>query len=255
MSLKLQSYHVGNLQGIGARERQEDSFTVMNAFDVKKIRQHGLMFSVCDGMGGMQDGKVASETAIATFRDGFSCLDKNADISIQLKNTAYAASNMVESALGGQGGSTAVTCIIYQDMLYFVSVGDSFLYMKRGNNLYRLNSEHTMCNQLYLSCIRNEIIDPTAGREDPESVALTQFIGMTGLSDVDGTVRPIPIKEGDVLLACSDGIGGVLSEEEVFYALSMDKPNDMCNSLEKGIIAHCKPNQDNYTAVVVKCVK
>ena len=68
---RLLSYQVANLQGVGARARQEDSFTVANAFDVTEIKEKGLLFVVCDGMGGMKDGKVASETAIASIRNSF----------------------------------------------------------------------------------------------------------------------------------------------------------------------------------------
>ena len=155
MPYRTLSYHIGNMQGVGARSRQEDSFAVMNAFDVNKIKNNGLFFAVCDGMGGMKDGKVASEAAVSSFRQSFIEMNKGYDIPTQLKNSVFVASNKVEALLGGQGGSTAVVCVIYQNMLYYVSVGDSFLYLKRGNTLLRINKEHNMCNQIYLSCIRD----------------------------------------------------------------------------------------------------
>ena len=52
------SYRIANLQGVGARARQEDSFAVANAMDVSQIREQGLFFAVCDVMGGMKDGKL-----------------------------------------------------------------------------------------------------------------------------------------------------------------------------------------------------
>lgn len=250
---RLMTYHVGNLQGVGARARQEDSFTFANVFDVREMREKGMLFVVCDGMGGMKDGKIASETAISTIRNDFLNMNRNGDIAVQLKNSVYKASNEVEAILGGEGGSTVIACIIYNDKLYYACVGDSFLYLKRNGLLYRLNLEHNMCNQVFLECIREGKIDPSEGRNDPEAVALTQFLGMTGLEEVDGSVRPLPIKEGDILLACSDGVGGVLSEQEVLGALSYQDPQFMCEQLERGIIAHAKKNQDNYTAIVVKC--
>ena len=72
----LLGYRVANLQGVGARTRQEDSFTVANAFDVVKIRDEGLLFAVFDGMGGMKDGKLASETAVSSMRDSFKAMDR-----------------------------------------------------------------------------------------------------------------------------------------------------------------------------------
>lgn len=254
-SVQGMSYNVGNLQGIGARNRQEDSFSIINAFNPEKIHTEGLLFLVCDGMGGMKDGKLASETAVASIRDSFRQMNREADIAEQLKNSVYVASERVEELLDGQGGSTVVAGIILKEKFYYVSVGDSYLYLKRGENLYRLNQEHNVCNQIFLSCIRDGYMDPREGRQDSESVALTQFLGMTGLSEVDGFVRPLSLKAGDVLLACSDGVGGMLDEAEVLESLTKMTPQEMCTNIEEKIIFYNTRNQDNYTAVVVQCVK
>lgn len=251
---RLLTYQVANLQEVGARTRQEDSFTFANAFDVTEIREKGLLFVVCDGMGGMKDGKVASETAIASIRRSFINMDRSADLAKQLKESVYLAADEVEQRLGGDGGSTIVAGILFQEKLYYASVGDSFLYLKRGDQLFRLNREHNLCCQTYLESIRSGEMDPKAGRECPEASALTQFLGMTGLDDVDGSVRPLPVRDGDVFLACSDGIGGVLSEEELLDALSLHSSQAMCQQMNQGIITHAKKNQDNYTALVVRCL-
>ena len=54
---------VGNVQGLGARERQEDSFAILNAADPEALERQGLFAVVCDGMGGMADGNDAIEAA------------------------------------------------------------------------------------------------------------------------------------------------------------------------------------------------
>lgn len=251
---KLLSYQVANLQEIGARARQEDSFTFVNAFDVTGIKENGLLFVVCDGMGGMKDGKAASETAITSIRQSFNDMDRSADLAEQLKESVYLAADEVEKRLEGEGGSTLVAGILFQEKLYYASVGDSFLYLKRGKQLYRLNREHNLCCQMYLESIRSGDIDPKSGRECPEAAALTQFLGMRGLSDVDCSVKPLPVRDGDVLLACSDGIGGVLGEEEILGALSLHSSQAMCQQMKQGIIAHAEVNQDNFTALVIKCL-
>lgn len=248
------TYQAANLQGIGSRDRQEDSFTIVNAFDVTEIMEKGLLFAVCDGMGGMKDGKLASETAVASLRSAFAAMDRSRDMADQLKDSICLAAKEVEKKLEGDGGSTIVAGIVYDEKLYYASVGDSFLYLKRGAGLYRLNREHNLRNQLYLESIRSGTMNPKEGRETSEAAALTQFLGMTGFDDVDGSVRPFPLKEGDVLLACSDGVGGVLDEEEIKNALSLISVQAMCGQIEQKIVAHAKTNQDNYTALIVKCL-
>lgn len=247
-------YKVANLQGVGARERQEDSFTLMNALDERLYDEFGLMFVVCDGMGGMKDGKLASETAIASFRRFFASMDRRGRIAEQLRQSVINASNEVESLLDGDGGSTVVIGIIIHEQLYFASVGDSFFYLKRNGQLYRINTEHNVCHERYLENIRDGVLNPEECRSDREAVALSQFLGMPGIEKVDCSVRPMWLQKGDVLLACSDGVAGVLTEYEILDALNYESGEDACRMLEQRLIEHSKPGQDNYTALVVQCV-
>ncbi len=248
------SYRVANLQGVGARARQEDSFTFANVFDVTQIRDQGLFFAVCDGMGGMKDGKLGSETATASLRNTFASINRRGNICEQLKDGIYKASSDVEAVIGGEGGSTAVVGMIYQEKLYYAGVGDSFFYLLRDGILYRINREQNVLQDAYMDMVRDGGMDPAACRGVSEATALTQFLGMIGLDDVDYLRRPMPVRDGDVLLACSDGVGGVLDEEEVRTALMQPSEHEMCAYMEQGLIRHAKRNQDNYTALVVKCV-
>lgn len=247
-------YEVGNLQGVGARARQEDSFTAVNALDEEKYSSFGLMFAVCDGMGGMKDGKIASETAVKCFRNSFNDMNRTGQIASQLKESVFMASDEIENILDGDGGSTVVMGIIIHEQLYYASVGDSFLYLYRDGSLYRLNHEQTVCHTLYLENIRGGITEVDSCRNNPEAVALQQFLGMPGLSDVDCSVRPLNLHKGDIILACSDGVGGVVTEEEIIESLQWPAAQDKCRRLEEHLVEHADPNQDNYTAFIVKCI-
>lgn len=248
------SYQVANLQGLGARARQEDSFTVAGVLDGAMVREKGLLFAVCDGMGGMRDGKLASETAVQSLRQSFLNMDRGCALAPQLEQSVYQASSEVEALIGGDGGSTVVIGILYQGGLYYASVGDSFLYLLRDGNLLKLNTEHNLCHQNYLEAIRDSDMNPLPFQDQPDGAALTEFLGMVGLDEVDCSVSPLPLDPGDVLLACSDGVGGVLSPEEVAEALQKPTPEEMCSDLELKIAMHNRANQDNYTAIIVKYV-
>lgn len=246
-------YEVGNLQGIGTRERQEDSFTVVNALDEQKYDKFGLLFAVCDGMGGMKDGKIASETAVQSFRSSFAALNRTGNISAQLKESVFAASESVERLLEGDGGSTAVIGVILNEKLHFASVGDSYLYLYRYGKLLRLNREQNICHEMYLENIRSNSTETEECRNSVDAAALAQFLGMPGICDIDGTVRPLNLRKNDVLLACSDGVGGVLTEDEIIESLQWPTARDICRRLEEHVIEHKNPNQDNYTALIIKC--
>ncbi len=250
---QLLSYQVANLQGVGTRERQEDSFAFANVLDVTEIRKKGMLAVVADGMGGMQDGKEASEIAIAGIREAFEGMDRQGDLALQLCGAVFDAGDEVFRRLNGGGGSTLVACILYQEQLYFASVGDSYLYLKRGQQLIRLNREQNCRTQSYLETIRLGSMEPSAGRNHEEKEALTQFLGMEGMDEVDFVRRPFPLKDGDILLICSDGVGGALSEQEILSGLTSQSPAEMCTAIEDQIWLQEKEYLDNYTMLVIQC--
>ncbi len=250
---RLISYRVANLQGVGSRERQEDSFTFVNAMDVTEMRRNGLLAIVADGMGGMRDGKVASETAIACMKKDFQAMDRSGDIAAQLRDSVLNAGARVFDSLGGGGGSTVVACIFYEEQLWFASVGDSFLYLLRDGQLLRLNREHNVLHERYLETIRSGSMDPEPARADWEKSALSQFLGMDVLDDVDYLRRPLKLHDGDRFLLCSDGVAGVLSEAALQSYMEKGTPADACAAMEKAILMENRQYQDNFTALVVQC--
>ena len=84
---------VGNVQGVGARERQEDSFAVCNASDRSALEREGFFAVVCDGMGGMDSGNEASEAAVEAFLQLFHSLLAEGDIPRQLREGTLAVSD------------------------------------------------------------------------------------------------------------------------------------------------------------------
>lgn len=247
------SYRVANLQGIGKRARQEDAFTSANATDVSMIQRRGLLAAVADGMGGMKDGSVASEIAVTDFREAFEHLDFDSDIPLQLADAVDTINHRVFNVLGGQGGSTLVATVIYQEKLYYISVGDSFLYIKRNGQLLQLNRKHTVLNDAYLDLVQDGEFNPRIVRQLDEQGALTQFLGMDKLDDKDYLIKPLPLYSGDVLLLCSDGVAGVISEEVISDCMSEATPEKICKQLEESILLKNKKYQDNYTALVIMC--
>ena len=246
------SYQVANMQGIGMRERQEDAFAFVNAIDVTEIRTKGLLAMVADGMGGMQDGKAASEKVSAIIRKDFELYDRERDMTSQLLDSVYHAGNEVYQIIHGDGGSTIVACVFFQEQLHFCSVGDSFLFLYRDGVLLRVNHEHNRQSDFYLDAIREGSMDPTTGRTHPEKDALTQFVGMDGLEEIDCFQKPLRLKNNDIFLLCSDGVGGVLTDEEIAGCLQ-GSPAKMCADLEELVISKKRPHQDNYTALIIRC--
>ncbi len=250
---RLLSYRMANLQGQGKRDYQEDSFAFANALDVTLMKKHGLLAMVADGMGGMEGGKKASELTVKTILGDFKEMDVNSDLGIQLAESARHASNEVNAVIKGRGGCTLVAGIFYDEMFNFVSVGDSYIFLLRNGELIQLNHEHNKKNEVYLDSIRDGVVDPRDGREHFEAAALTQFIGMDDMDEVDMTRMPIPLKDGDTLVLCSDGVGGVLKEDELISCLKGKVAGDAVLAMDGLIKMRNLKYQDNYTALVIQC--
>lgn len=249
----LLSYQVANLQQKGARPYQEDSFAFVNALDVTEIRENGLMAIVADGMGGMEAGKQVSEMAVSCMVSAFSQMQRTGDLALQLRNAVIAADDALVQRFKGIGGTTLISCIIYDEKLYFASVGDSYLYLMRGGSLYRLNREQNYRHQLYTEAISAGSIDPTEADQDPDGHRLSAFLGMGGLSDLDYLRQPLPLRDGDILLLCSDGVGGVVTESQIIQNLSSSSAAEMCLNLDESVRRAARLHQDNYTALVIRC--
>ena len=248
------SYRGANLQGIGARAEQQDAFAFVNLLDVTSIREQGILAVVADGMGGMEGGAYAGQTAVQHIREAFQAMDRTVSFYGQLANAFQEASRVIFGKLRGTGGTTAVACVIYDEKLWFASVGDSFLYLKRGGELYRLNSEQTILHEQYLDAIREHNVRSGAVEPDEESRSVSGFLGMGHIPDIDGFRRPFPLEDGDLLLLCSDGVAGVLTEEDLMFALAHPLPQEMCMDLERMILAKKRRYQDNYTALLLQCI-
>ena len=250
---KLLSYRVANMQGIGTRQNQEDSFAIANAMDVREIKRSGLFAIVADGMGGMENGKAASETAVEYLKSGFHKMDKRKNIPDEIKKNILDANNIIYEKFKGQSGTTVIECIIYREMLYFASIGDSYLYLIRGGRLTRLNREQNYKSMLYLEQIENGCLDREDADKDPDGLSLSEFVGKDTIDDVDMLYYPIRLKDKDAILIASDGVGGVLNEQILLKCLENDDPDKALTEMENEILAARRVHQDNYTAVLIEC--
>ena len=247
---KSPALRVGNVQGLGARERQEDSFAICNASDREALERQGLFAVVCDGMGGMADGNDASEAAVEAMVQLFRSLLEEGDVPRQLREGVLAVSDGIFQRFQGRSGTTAVAVRILGQELHWLSVGDSAIFLKRGECVFQLNREHTCLNDLYLQELRREPIQKERAEQDEDARRLTAFVGMDRLSRVDQSLRPWRLKPGDVILLCSDGISGVLTTPELKEAMSLP-PDEGCHLLETMGGEKALPAQDNYTGVLI----
>lgn len=245
-------YSIAKFQGLGKRENQEDSFALARSSDGLPSAHEGLIAVVADGMGGMASGEIASERAVNSILNEFKTI-KPDSIREQLCSSIASASDSLFAEFNGVCGSTAVVGVFYKEQFWCASVGDSYIYLMRDRQLVRVNKLQTSLYEEYRKDIQDGIADPVRANATEDAEALTHYVGMNSLRDIDCFIHPLPLVPGDTILFCSDGVAGVLGEEEIHDSLCYDKTSDMCLSLENKIVAAARKYQDNYTAVIVQC--
>jgi len=245
-------YRVGNLHHIGKREEQQDSFCLSDINDGESTRKKGLLAVVADGMGGLEGGAAISQRVTDTFLSRYRKLDIP-DADKFLYDSLMAAEKAVEELMAARhvnGGSTLVAVLLRGDVLHFISVGDSRIYLLRGEKLLQLNHEHTYGALLRERAARGEI-DPEEPYINPRRDALTAYIGMGALKRIDRSERPISLQPGDKVLLCSDGVFNALGEDALISALSGEAAQAAAQ-IEEAVLAQELSNQDNFTGVILE---
>lgn len=232
---------IANLQEVGQREEQQDAFG-LSPFSAYK--ENGLLAVLCDGMGGMTHGAYVSRLTVERFLNAFPWED---DSTVEALISDISAG--VYAQLYGHGGSTLVAVKLVEDSLRFWCVGDSDLFLLRGEKLCALNRRQEYKNDLLEKALHGKLSVEQA-YSDPQAGALSCFIGREQTKS-DSTRIPIRLAAGDTLLLCSDGISDTLTLRQIGEALAQ-APAKACEMLEEAVKAAGDPQQDNYTAIVIR---
>ena len=218
------------------RQSNEDRF-----FDASPV------FAVADGMGGARAGEVASRIAVETFDEA---LDPAADPEAQLAAVARAANRRIwelaqsDEAHAGMG-TTLTSVMVGEREVAIGHVGDSRLYRLRDGELDRLTTDHSLVEEW----VRAGKLSPEAAEHHPQKSIITRALGPEREVEVD--TFTCPSRDGDVYLLCSDGLTGMVSEDQVADILRAS------GSLEKAArtlidAANHAGGRDNITVVLFR---
>ncbi len=247
-------YLPAHAQHIGARHYQQDSLGLADPEDHAFLAHGGYLAVLCDGMGGMEHGDIASQTAVRATLDAYARKTPDESIPAALERSAREANERVIEAALGLGlkegvGTTLVAAVLHSGFLYFISVGDSAVFHVRDGVLHMVNRPHVFANLLDQAADRGQISRSEAAQH-PERESLTSFIGIHQLEEIDHNLEPWPLSEGDTILLASDGMFKTLDPEEIQACLS-GHPQSWPQILVEQTLAKGNPGQDNVTVVSV----
>jgi serine/threonine protein phosphatase PrpC len=256
--------HLGVGEAHGGRRRNEDNLLVCRDGRVRWWEEAGglveraqagtgVLLAVCDGMGGHANGDVASSTAVRVLSKLYQSEPPKSPARV-LVNYVHESHRSLHRAATQHGpvtmGTTLTAAWLLDTHVYWVQVGDSRLYLLRGDRLFQLTSDQT----------RNEFARRDGRPTGPDGAHLAQcFIyGSRGLGH-DHALRldkgidagAEPLERGDLLLLCSDGLSGAVDEAGLVRALRAGgDPQALAEALVARALA--APTLDNVTAVVAR---
>ncbi len=231
------------LSDIGCRrEKNEDTAE----FFESPYSEGTHLLVVADGVGGSACGDVASRLAVKTIHGHLFDHGEPDDLEATLREAVEVANREIHRQ-GSQNpdcAGMATTCTaaaIRGFSLMIAHVGDCRAYLLRGNRIDQLTDDHSLAAEYER---RGE---PLPAQREALANVLTRCLGVDPEVRVD-TVPAIPLREGNVLVVCSDGLTKVVNEAEIFQAVSESLPEIACRRLVDLALARGGP--DNITLQV-----
>ena len=246
---------LGGAQNIGKRKEQQDYFYISTpAFGHTEQSNQNLLV-VCDGIGGACFGKEAAQIACEALQGFLMTKDGIYDATAALLQAVrYANSEviafMTRRKVRTVGGTTLIAALIINDMLYWISVGDSHIYHFSDKRLKQLNEDHLYANVLD-AAVKEGKIDKDFAERHPRRDSITSFIGIWELKEISsGKIRLAP---GTYVLLSTDGLYKTLSEDEIAEVHDLN-PQKWAEILIKDTLDKNNRYQDNVTVAIATLI-
>lgn len=199
------------------RDHNEDSVVIT------ENRNHEVLMTVADGMGGHHAGEVASSIAITHIGTRFkelSTVGNKEDAISWLRETVNEINLLIykyteEHPESSGMGTTFVLALLTQDFLLFGNIGDSSGFVVKNNKLHKITNDHTLVNMLVKS---GELTEEEA-KEHPRKNVLMRALGSA--SNIELDIFEVE-KDIDGILLCSDGLTNMLDQDQINRVIHED---------------------------------
>lgn len=207
------AFSLAVLSVIGNRKDQQDSF------GLKLDKNNGLVV-ICDGMGGFEEGKTASELAVNIFLSQYQEDLFGEDPIENMIATAKKADIAISDIRNNNGirlnsGSTVVSIIIDHKKLFWCSVGDSRGYLIRNGEMVQFTQDQNYNTVLLEKKNSGQLDDYEFQKEKEMGDALISYLGIGDLELIDYSAKPFDLIENDKIVIMSDGLYKLLSNQEM----------------------------------------
>jgi protein phosphatase len=220
------------------------------------------LYVVCDGMGGSNAGEIASALAVEAIHTHLIEAAQHTDLPLRgsWDATVSASANRLASAIRTANdvihreswtrpdyagmGTTVVAALLHEEVLSIAHVGDSRLYLVQNATIQSLTTDHSWVAEQ----IHRGIMTEADAERSPRRNIVTRALGVE--SSVDVELTEVPVKSGDLVLLCSDGLTRGAHLEDILHILSGSQ--DLPTMSDRLIaLANEAGGDDNTTVVIV----
>lgn len=208
--LELESFAISDAGRV--RDHNEDFFGSFVPASENEGRTLGWLYAVADGVGGEDQGEVASQIAVETLIGAFREATRGEPHTVTLQRAFQKANIEIYETARAAGGirmaTTLVACAFRYDRVVVAHVGDSRCYLIRRGAATQLTRDHT----LVADQVRLGVLSAAQAESAPTRHILSRSLGCDLLANVE--IGDHQIQAGDVIALCSDGIHGPVKAAE-----------------------------------------
>jgi serine/threonine protein phosphatase PrpC len=252
----LPNIKLGAAQIIGSREEQQDAFGFTDKGDTEFVEHGGVLAVVADGIGGHAYGGEAGRLAVEVFIRDYQAKPRQASIQDALRHALIQANCAVSAFAESQGesencGTTLVAAALQASSrsLHWISVGDSRLYFFRDKQFAQFTTDAN-AGVHFIRRVARGALTRAESISAENAHKLTSFLGVKKLGNVDRSIRPFPLHEGDRVVLCTDGIYQALDKSE-WGEFIFDEPQTACDRIVNSILQKNLDQQDNATLAIL----
>jgi len=251
-------YDVASGISQGARDYQEDAITA----DFPVGAEAGFVV-LADGMGGHAAGDVASKIVLTEvfselkfhFADVGAFEARAPEI---LRNVADLANETLRQHTRSHPetdgmGATLVVPALVENRLWWISIGDSPLFLYRNGRLSQLNEDQSMAPQIDFM-VKSGLMDPQVAANHPDRNCLISVLMGTRIPKIDCPAKPFELMAGDIVVCASDGLQFLTNAqiEKVLAKYRKTRSTEIAERLLGELLKLDDPDQDNISFTVIK---
>jgi len=233
------AFETGSITHVGrVRTANEDNLVLRPEFGI---------WAVADGMGGHENGALASATVAASLA-AIGTASSAPDLLARLEDGVLKANAELRRQIAARGGapmgSTLAVLLVHERHFACVWSGDSRIYLVRDGRITQISRDHTEVQDM----VEKGLLSPEEAQRSPRRHIITRAIGVHDQPELD--LENGELAGGDVFVLCSDGLTEHVGDDEILRAAGQAGAQAACDALlaltlERGA-------RDNVTVVIVR---